>query len=88
MQLQSYFFSRYRLINQKSYYLPNSKSSGSLGFKAKRVNCLNNVANISKLSADLENTGKHSGESSPHIRIITNNSLILLRATISLLMSY
>lgn len=66
----------------------SNTSSGSFGFSASRVSSLNNVAKMSRLSAERANIGRHCGRSKPQIRIITSSSRILLIATRSLLMSY
>lgn len=63
-------------------------SSGSFGFNASLVSSRNNVANMSRFSADRANTGRHCGFNKPQILIITSSSRMLLMATMSLLMSY
>lgn len=66
----------------------NSTSSGSFGFNANLVSNRKMVARTSQLSENRQNTGKHCDFNRPHMRIMTSNSLILFRATMSLLMSY
>lgn len=80
-----------KIINYVTLLLchePSNNSSGSFGFNVKRVSSLYKVAKTSRFSADRENTGKHCERTNPHMRITTNNSRMLFKATISLLMSY
>lgn len=78
----------FEIENSNRTHLPNKISSGSFGFNVKRVRSLYKVAKTSKFSAERENTGKHCARTSPHMRITTNSSRMLFRATISLLISY